>query len=591
MANPPFTLTSSSATYDTTTPKFGSAAINGGRLVSAAPVMVAGMTAFTIECWFKTTNSDQNAQVIAGQNGAAFIAKFGDHIFAEWGSGNSQNIDWESPIVDNAWHHAAFNCGPNGATLYIDGDLKSSSAVSYAASEPIYTNLFGIMDLGEPTATPFLGEADEVRVSSLIRYTGDFTPSTTAFVGTLANTRALWPVDSSGADISTTGTDMTPSVPTTTLPVTSPAMLFSPGNWRGDTGRGGTVSRSSWNNGAWIRIAWNASANPVANLLVTSTARTNMLSYFINDVLVDNVSAAANVAISNIIPSARNTMIIFLRNSAQVDRWSATAVNQVTVAGFQIDTSSSADIAAVLRPWGLVVGDSITEGIEANNGSDDFLADYSFLTLEAMDQLGYDVGLSACGYSGWLVPGDSSGDVLAYYDTPGGTYNDSLSRWNKISAGISLLDANSHISAYGATSTEPAFIYINYATNDALQTKTVADMQASITQSITALRLAAPNAKILIQIPFGLQNLAKYPTTTYVAAIKAAVATHSSDANVFLLDFGVSLANKIQGVGFINGDGVHPLQTGHALVAPMVSQKIAQAFGGSGTLPNRWTHG
>ncbi len=587
MANPPFDLTLTSPTWDTATPKFGSGALTGGRAISAAPVFVAGMTAWTLECWIKTTDNTGATQIICGQTSAAFIAKYADHCFAGWGT-SGVNIA-TGTLNDGNWHHIALCVGPAGGTLFLDGVNVANSTQSYAASGPAYTTTFGIMSYGsDQSAAEFLGEVDDLRISSVIRYAANFTPSATAFDGTLANTRALYTLDSVGTDSSTTGSDMTPTVPTTTIPVNSPALVFSPGNWWGDTGRGGSVSRTSWNQGAWVRIAWVASASPVATLLLTSTARTNMVSYFINDVLVDNVATTTSVAISNVIPSVRNTLTVYLRNSATATRWATGALNQLTVTGFQVDTGSTADVATPLRPWGLMVGDSITEGAYANDNNDDWMMDYSFLMMGAADQLGYDIGVSACSFSGWLTAGDDTGDVPAYYDTPGGTYSDSASRWNKISQGVSLLDSNSHISAYGAIGTEPAWIYINYATNEYLNSASVSDMQASITQAITALRAAAPSAKIFIQIPFGLQYLAKYPNTAYVSAIRAAVAAHSADANVILSDFGVSFANKIEGPGYASNDDVHPIQTGHALVAPLVSQKIALAFSSGGS--NRWAH-
>ncbi len=39
-----------------------------------------------------------------------------------------------------------------------------------------------------------------------------------------------------------------------TIPVDSPAFVFSPGNWTGDAGRAGKVFRQTWNPGAYYSV-------------------------------------------------------------------------------------------------------------------------------------------------------------------------------------------------------------------------------------------------------------------------------------------------------------------------------------------------
>jgi len=39
-----------------------------------------------------------------------------------------------------------------------------------------------------------------------------------------------------------------------TIPVDSPAFVFSPGNWTGDAGRAGKVFRQTWNPGAYFSV-------------------------------------------------------------------------------------------------------------------------------------------------------------------------------------------------------------------------------------------------------------------------------------------------------------------------------------------------
>ena len=123
------------------------------------------------------------------------------------------------------------------------------------------------------------------------------------------------------------------------------------------------------------------------------------------------------------------------------------------VTGLQVDAGSRPLPATRRAKWGLIVGDSITEGSGATE-----LAPYSHLVGQALWTLGYEYGLSACGWSGWLNRGDNPpGDVPGYYvvsgsaNGAGGRYDDAASRWNKLDGNNhSLLDAAGHRLSEGA---------------------------------------------------------------------------------------------------------------------------------------------
>ena len=437
---------------------------------------------------------------------------------------------------------------------------------------------------------------------------GTFTPATVTFPASssASQTFTYTPATTGSITVSTSnnGGLTNPSSLTyqsynlTTLGVTSGAAKFSPGNWKGDTGRGGSVYRQSWNNGAWFSYTWNASSSPIATILIgsASSGSSNKVSYYLNGVLTDNVSANANISISGITPNATNTLVVYLRNSTQSGRWNNGA-NVVQVTGLQVDSGSSAGVAPAAQPWGIIIGDSIAEGIQANAGSDCEIYDYTFLMMKALEQLGYDSGISACGYSGWLRPGDSGGDVPAYYSISGssggsgGTYSDSASRWNKIDQGVSLLDANNQISSYGQTGTTPAFIFINYMTNECLSGSNTSDAQASVTQALTALRAAAPNATIVLMVPFTLNAITSASYATYIAALTAGVAAYKaanpSDSKVTLVNLGATVAATLTQAGLYGAGGVHPYAPGHAYVAPMATAALVKALTPS---VNRWTH-
>lgn len=355
-----------------------------------------------------------------------------------------------------------------------------------------------------------------------------------------------------------------------TLSVASPAARFSPATWSGDSGRGGGTSRTTWNNGAWCEFRWTSPAPGAATLNIANRTPGSAVSYFVDGALFDNVPVPAQggVPIQGLSQGGRHTLRVYTRNSAQSARWSGE--NAFTVTGLTLADGATGEGALPVRPWVLVIGDSITEGIQADNGADSSLSDYAFLVGQGLDRVGYDCAVSACGYSGWIRPGDARGDVPAYYAVTGGVYDADRSRWNRIDARTSLLDASGHISGYGGTGQEPAAIVINYMVNEALSGAPAQAAQASVTGALTALRRAAPKALLLVLVPPGLANTRVYSGKgAYIDALRAGVAAyrtgHPSDRNVALVDWGVEVANALASPAY--GGGVHPHAAGQAYIA------------------------
>lgn len=378
--------------------------------------------------------------------------------------------------------------------------------------------------------------------------------------------------------------------------VNSPAARFSPGNWAGDTGRGGSVRRTTWNNGAWCAWTWTTtSAAPTATLNITNQTPGSAVSYFLDGALTDNVAVPAQggIALAGLSGSGQHRLIVYTRNSVQNDRWSGK--NAFNVTGLTVDDGARPVPAAPARPWVLIVGDSITEGIQADNGRDSALSDYSFLVGQGLMAAGYDYSVSACGYSGWLRPGDAGGDVPAYFAVRGDASSDADSRWDKINAQTSLLDAQGHLSAYGGLGQEPALILINYATNEALSSVSLAEMRQSVTGCLAALRRTAPNARIVVLVPPGLADQRIYARgPDAITALKDGVTAygkaHQADTRLTLLDLGPLAAHALASRAY--GGGVHPNAAGHAYLAPLVLQGLIAATPGEsgrppGTAPAR----
>lgn len=359
-----------------------------------------------------------------------------------------------------------------------------------------------------------------------------------------------------------------------TLAVDSPAARFSPGNWSGDAGRGGSQFRRTWNNGAWCEFRWTTPAeHPAAKLLISNQTAKSTICYFLDGALTTNVSVPAkgDVPISGLNGSGNHTLLVYTNASQQTARWEG--ANTYVVSGLTVDDGSTPQPALSARPWVLIIGDSITEGI----GCGGAIGDYAFLVGQGLRARGYATGVSACGYSGWIRPGDSGGDVPPYYNVRDGKYDEAASRWNKIDSHTSLLDSNGHLSGQGATGQEPAAIVINYIVNETLTGANLADARASVSGCLAALRKAAPNAAIIVLVPPGLADTHVYPKGGgYTSALRDAVSDYQksnpSDKQTELVDLGIEVAHALGSQPY--GGGVHPNAAGHAYVAPLILEAI-----------------
>ncbi|MFT8896276.1 MAG: hypothetical protein ABF968_04855 [Acetobacter sp.] len=375
------------------------------------------------------------------------------------------------------------------------------------------------------------------------------------------------------------------------IPVNSPAFLFSPGNWYGDTGRGGSLWRHTWNVGAYFVFTFNASGSPTATINTGPAGTGAWLALFVNGA-ESWVQAGGDITVSNLNANTQNVIFGVLYQTPQSARWGQGA-NSLTITGITLDASSTAGTTtAGSKGWIKLVGDSITEGINSGGtNKPDFTQAYTFAVLIALRAEGYEVCVSVCGYSGYLDTGDSGADVPAYYfvsgsiNGAGGTYNDAQSRWNKIDSGVSALDSAGRLSAYGDTGEEPVGIMVNYLTNEALGKLSTSDCQAAMQQCMIAHRSAAPDAWLFQMIPVGFHYSGKY-NPAYLAAFNAAYASYQalfpSDTKTAVIDIGADLSVAIEtNTGsLINTDQVHPLAKGHALITPAVSSAIMKALEG-----------
>jgi hypothetical protein len=363
--------------------------------------------------------------------------------------------------------------------------------------------------------------------------------------------------------------------------VDDPAITFSPGNWTGDSGRGGAIYRQTWYPGAYFRLEWTTTGKPnrvrikldpsVYGGVVKQTPR---ITYVVDGRSRVDVPCDGDIDVTEVSPYREHKLAVYFQTSLQSERWGTTnsgGHNVVRVTGVELD----ADAATVpqIQPlkWILEVGDSITEG----SGTTGNLDAYSYFVGQAFRSLGYEYCVSACGWSGWLQYGDRPKDVPPYYFVSGssngehGLYDAVQSRWDKIDGNDhSLLDITGHISGYGGKGQEPSLILINYGTNDAFYQSNLSDLQASITQALEALRIAAPNAKLVLMIPFE-----QFSAPTIKKAFAAYQTRHSTDHATYLIDLGPEAESALRGEGYYGG--VHPNMRGHAVFAARILAAMA----------------
>ena len=424
------------------------------------------------------------------------------------------------------------------------------------------------------TITPTDGAGGTFSPATATLAAGNFPSAAFTYVPATVGTRS---VTASGSGLSSNTQSVTVAPANITVPVSSPAFAFSPGNWKGDTGRGGSAYRRTWNDLSYFTFTFTAAAtNAAATLQCPSTSSGVAISYFINGVLHDNITVAGNIALTGLVAGAVNVVEVFVRTTPVANSWN-NGSGIFEIDGIVIDGNSVAGTSSTRSNWILWVGDSITAGYNvAGDSKVNGLSSHTFFAMRLLMANGYDVCVSACTGSSYIETGNS-GNVPAYYMVSGGVYNAAASRWNLIDQGVSLLDGNGQISAYGAANTAPSLIWVNYGTNEWLDAASVSDLQSSIQQCMVALRAAAPAAILMPIIPFGLEAT-KATYSNAVAAGFAAYAAAHTDAKFLPQDFGLLLAIEVSSGLYTNSDGVHPTLSGHALLAPAAIKAIMGAL-------------
>lgn len=183
-------------------------------------------TNLTVEAWIRPTAVSGHRHIVGKGNYELAIEPLngGFKALFEFAAGGNWRSVVSGQFALNQWYHVAGSYDGATMRLFVNGAQVATTATSGnidTTANPLY---IGTVDL---SGDYFAGTIDEVRVSSVVRYTGNFTVSPTPFVADTA-TRGLWHLDegsgATAADASSygnTGTLLGGAAWTTDTPVSA----------------------------------------------------------------------------------------------------------------------------------------------------------------------------------------------------------------------------------------------------------------------------------------------------------------------------------------------------------------------------------
>lgn len=179
------------ASASTAQKQFGnqSISVSGGTsyLTLPASVMTSMLTApaWTMEFFFNA-NAVGGEQFIVSQGAYAQNHQFAlilasNSSFLVLAQNGSANWRVNTPVIaPNSWHHVALVMANGTLSLFLDGALQGSTpkAFTTSGSNPV---TIGTSAFNNPAYAPFSGYIDDLRMTTVARYTSNFTVPTESF--------------------------------------------------------------------------------------------------------------------------------------------------------------------------------------------------------------------------------------------------------------------------------------------------------------------------------------------------------------------------------------------------------------------------
>lgn len=148
---------------------------------------------FTVEAWVKPTRTDGTHIIVNKEDAYEIAVQSGTFQVALQPAGNSWAwIDSGAKVPADAWSHVAITFDGKTIAMFVNGK-KVATNTDWQGHVNDSTDTFkvGRRTRGGASHNVYYGLIDEVRVSSVIRYTGDFTPPDAPFTAD-GDTTALY---------------------------------------------------------------------------------------------------------------------------------------------------------------------------------------------------------------------------------------------------------------------------------------------------------------------------------------------------------------------------------------------------------------
>jgi hypothetical protein len=149
---------------------------------------VPGTGPLTVEAWVRpSVNNDDGLLVIGANDSAGWSLELNGGRLTLWLSTNQgwRSVQHITPLAANTWYHVAGTYASGSAQVFVNGVASGSASVGTLTQGPQ-------LRIGGLTGYQYFnGRLDEVRISNVARYTGNFTRPTASFAPD-ANTLGLW---------------------------------------------------------------------------------------------------------------------------------------------------------------------------------------------------------------------------------------------------------------------------------------------------------------------------------------------------------------------------------------------------------------
>lgn len=166
--------------------KFGSASVDIENVASNPRFTLTGYddATATIECWFRYPSFAVNGYrtIWGSHNGTSLIntslAIYNDNLITIQNLSNNTDFNLGIILATNTWYHCVLTKSSTTYKLFINGTQRGGDkTLAGTLFESSHRIVFGKSNLASTT----VGFLDELRVSKILRYTGNFTEPTSAF--------------------------------------------------------------------------------------------------------------------------------------------------------------------------------------------------------------------------------------------------------------------------------------------------------------------------------------------------------------------------------------------------------------------------